>query len=81
MSFLNELHDIWGHRSFSAEMFDSECVHWLKLLLQLVDLTKDDPQLHLKRFITGRSKVCSTYRKDIINYVRSMCVRSFFSLS
>ena len=54
------------HIKTSPELIDAECTHWLKLLLQLIDITGSNPTSHLRRFITGEeSIVCKKYRKRI----------------
>ncbi len=51
------------------EVFDAEMIKWLMLLLQLVDITGPSPEIHLRKFLTGRTGVVKKYRKHIITYV------------
>ncbi len=40
-----------------------EMKNWFKLLLNLVDITGDNPAQHLKPFIRGKEKVIKKYRE------------------
>lgn len=73
--FLDILHALWSKRTSNFDAFDAEMVKWLTLLLQLVDIAGPSPEIHLRKFLTGRSGVVKKYRRHINAYV-SDC-RSF----
>ena len=70
LSFVEELYKFWTVRSFKSEVFDPECMKWVLLLLQLVDVTKDHAEVHLQNFL-GKHKigVVKKYRDDITKHV------------
>ena len=70
LSFVNELNKFWTEHKFKPQVFDPECKKWVLLLLELVDVTKDHPEVHLKSFL-GKSTpaVVKKYRDDITKHV------------
>ena len=70
LSFVEELYKFWTKYGFKSQVFDPECKKWVLLLLQLVDVTKEHPEVHLQSFL-GRSTlmVVKKYRADIIKHV------------
>ena len=60
---------MWTQRKFDSQEFDPECRKWLLLLLQLVDITGDNPHNHFHQFILGKSAVVKKYRWEIKKYV------------
>ena len=80
LNFLDTLYKLWTERKFSLQAFDPECIKWLLLLLQLVDVTGDNPAVYLRRFLLGRTGVVKKYRQDITKYVRDsfmICNKEF----
>lgn len=69
LNFLDALHKVWTERKFNLEGFDPECIKWLLLLLQQVDVTGDRPAFHLRRFLLGKTVVVKKYRHDITKHV------------
>ena len=60
---------MWTERKFNLQGFDPECIKWLLLLLQLVDVTGDHPANHLRRFLLGKTVVVKKHRHDITKHV------------
>ena len=46
------------------ELMDKELKLWLTLLLNLVEITEDNPTQHLKHFIIGKEEVIKQYKKE-----------------
>lgn len=69
LDFLDELHNVWSKHQFSPQRFDLECKQLVLLLLQLVDVTGNHPNIYLKKFLPGRSIVIEKYQRDIIKHV------------
>ena len=46
------------------ELMDKELKLWLMLLLNLVEITGDNPTQHLKHFISGNKEVIKKYKKE-----------------
>ena len=70
LNFLDTLYRLWTERKFSLQGFDPECIKWLLILLQLVYVTGDNPAIHLRRFLLGRTGVVKKYQQDITKHVR-----------
>lgn len=71
LAFVNTLHNFWTELKFNPQAFDTECKMWVFLLLRLVDVTGDNPQVHFQLFL-GKSLPTSPlkkYRVDIIKHV------------
>lgn len=60
--FLDAMYSIFLQRKFNQDYMDSEMHHWLALLLRLVDIAGNNPELHLKLFISGKQLVIRKYR-------------------
>ena len=58
-----------GELEVSIEVKDAELESWLRLLLQLVDITGDNPVQYLKYFIRGREKIIKKYKLVAQNHV------------
>lgn len=67
---------MWTQRKCDPQAFDPECVKWLLLLLQLVDIAGDHPHTHFRQFILGKSAVIKKYQREIRKYVSvsGLCV-------
>ena len=71
LDFVDTVYNFCKVHSFHNQLRDSECKKWVQLLLQLVDVTGDDPCTNLKIFL-GKSThtvVVKEYRDDIIKHV------------
>ena len=68
IGFLDAMSALWDRRKFSDVAVDSECIKWLQLLLGLVDITGDHPDVHMKKFL-GRTGVVKRYRTTIVKQV------------
>ena len=70
LRFVDGLDKFWTEHSFDSQVFDPECMKWVLLLLQLVDVTKDHAEVHLQDFL-GKSTlmVVKKYQDDIIKHV------------
>jgi len=69
LDFLDELHDVWSKHQFNPQRFDLECKQLVLLLLQLVDVTGNHPNIYLKKFLLDRSIVIKKYHRDIVKHV------------
>ena len=71
LSFVDELYRFGTEHSFSPQKFEPECMKWVLLLLQLVDVTKDHAEVHLQSFL-GKSTlvVVKKYQDAITKHVR-----------
>ena len=62
----------WTDRNITDSTLNStmkgELLKWLMLLMQLIDITKDDAHTHLKLFVRGR-RVAKEFQKEIIDHV------------
>lgn len=56
------VHFILFRRSLSDSPVDFEIKQWLKMLLQLVDITGQCPADHFKLFIDGQESVLIKYK-------------------
>ena len=70
LGFVDILYRFCTKHNFNPVVFDPECNKWVLLLLQLVDVTRDNSHVHLERFL-GKSThtVVQQYQDDIIKYV------------
>ena len=70
LRFVDGLDKSWTEHSFDSQVFDPECKKWVLLLLRLVDVTKEHPEVHLQSFL-GKSTlmVVKKYRDDITKHV------------
>ena len=71
MAFVITLHKFWTDHQFDPQLFEAECKKWISLLLKLVDITGDNPQVHFEIF-HGKSlhtNAMKKYRVDIIKHV------------
>ena len=68
IDFLNLVDDVWGNRKVTDDnlkaTMQAELQKWLLLLLQLVDITAPQADIHLKMFMKGRG-VVKTFKKSI----------------
>ena len=71
LRFVDDVYKFWTGHSFDSQVFDPQCKSWVLLLLQLVDVTKEHPEVHLQSFL-GKSTlgVVKKYRDDITKHVR-----------
>ena len=72
IGFVDTLYKVWTKRKCNLQGFDTECKTWLLLLLQLVEVTGDHPDVLLQRFFLGKNEVAEVvkrYQDDIINHV------------
>ena len=67
---MDTLYTVWSKREFNQKIFDTDCKKWIDLLLQLVDVTGHQPDIHLQRFLHGKTDVLMKYRQYIIGHVR-----------
>ena len=75
LNFLDTLSDVWTQCKFDSQAFDPECTKWLLLLLQLVDVTGDNPHIHYRRFILAKTGVVKKYRQEVKKHVSALvCV-------
>ncbi len=70
LSLLDFLLGVWDERKFRDVSIDSECTNWLKLLLGLVDITRDHSRTLLNKFL-GKTGICKRYRRFIHEQVRT----------
>ena len=71
LNFVDTLYVICTTRNFDCEVLDFECKRWIRMLLELVDVTGDDSCALLERFF-GKSTHTVTvkeYQDDIIKEV------------
>ena len=72
LDFLNLVADVWTRRRVRdtdlKSQLHSECQKWLFLLLNLVDVTAPQAEVHLKHFIKGKG-VAKVFRPDITKTV------------
>ena len=68
LDFLNLVVDIWTRRHVSdvnhKAQLHSECLKWLLLLLQLIDVTVPQADTHLRQFIRGKG-IVRVFKKEI----------------
>ena len=70
LCFVDDLYKFWTEHSFKSEVFDPECMKWVLLLLQLVDVTKDHAEVHLQNFLDQSTlMVVKKYQDDITKHV------------
>ena len=70
LRFVDDLNKFWTEHSFDSQVFDPESKKWVLLLLWLVDVTEEHPEVHLQSFL-GKSTlmVVKKYRDDITKHV------------
>ena len=71
IEFLDVVLVLCNDTNINQDILESEVGSWLTLLLQLIDITGNEPALHLKRFISGKDKVVKQHRLLIQKYVRA----------
>ena len=77
LDFVDAVYNLCKANSFSSDLLDSECKKWVQLLLQLVDVTGDDPCTNLKVFLGKFTHtVVKEYRQDIIKHVSAKEIAS-----
>ena len=70
LRFVDDLYKFWTEHSFKSQIFDPECKWWVLLLLQLVDVTKERPEVHLQSFLGKPTLgVVKKYQADITKHV------------
>ena len=69
IEFLDMVLEWLGELKVSEEVKDAELESWLRLLLQLVDITGDNPAQYLNHFIRGREKIIKKYKLVAQNHV------------
>lgn len=71
LTFVDTLYQFWTEHKFNPHMLDFECKTWVLLLLQLVDVTGDDPCTYLKMFLSKstRTVVVKKYQHEIMDCV------------
>jgi len=68
---VDTLYKFWTERYFNPYMLDFECKTWVLLLVQLVDVTGDDPCTYFKMFLSKSTQtvVVKKYKDEIIRCV------------
>ena len=69
IDFLDVLLEIFTQRKIDHEMVEDKIRKWLILLIQLVDITGPEPEVHFSLFIHGTQKVMKKYKHLTIKYV------------
>ena len=71
LAFVNMLHKFWTENKFNPQVFETECQKWVLLLLNLVDVTGDNPHIHFEIFLgkSSRTRAMKEYRADIVKRV------------
>ena len=72
IALLDYLVLLWERRGFREEAVDSECVNWIQLLLSMVNIKGDRPDVLLSKFFV-RGVVCKKHRRLIIKQVSMVC--------
>ena len=68
---MNFIITVWEKHKYDKEFLDSECKKWLQLLIGMVDLTKDHPEVLLKEFISQ-----TPVRKKYFAYISEQVLRN-----
>ena len=68
LDFINLMAEIWSRRKVPNDdlktQMEAEWKRWINLLLNLIDITAPQADVHLKLFIKGKG-VTKTFRKSI----------------
>ena len=74
--FVDKLSDILKQKELKGELYSSEGLGWLRLLLQLVDVTKSGAEEHLMEFFPkGKSsQVLKAHRAQLTKDVCYTCM-------
>ena len=80
--------ELWNHKERqegpSYQVLRDECIHWIKLLLSVVRVTKKNAHLHLQKFLAPEEgsiindKKCQKY---IMSYIMKKTKKNFPKLS
>lgn len=81
ISFLDVMYSIslqmkvyQDHKEFKQNLMDSEIHDWLDMLLRLVDITGNNPEIYLKLFISGKQPtVIRDYSHTLNKIVCTYC--------
>jgi len=73
--WLMELAENTENRKEMKDVVDKELKYWLQLLLNLVDITGDNPAQHLKPFIRGKERIIKEYKQYAQEHVRILYQR------
>lgn len=69
IDFIDALSRLCYHRNVSAIAINPECIKWLNLLVGLIDIMGDCPDVHFKMFLR-HTGVVNKYRPAIAEQVR-----------
>ena len=70
IAFLDCILSIMERQKCDQPVISSEIQRWLELLLQLVDVTGNSPEQHLRLFLNGKQPVVRKYRHISQKFVR-----------
>ena len=80
IAFLDSLSKLYDRPAFDTTFVEGECTHWLKLLLDLVDITKDHPEVVFKEFLR-QTDVLEQHHDLIVKHVRNCIEGACMSVS